>query len=77
MVRVERQHQDHWKFDEMLTLEDLHWILCQESNSKIHIILCNGNENRNGSILLALQMRHILASIDSVASAVDGIQKEA
>ena len=30
----------------------------------------------NGSILLAPQMRHILASLDSVASAADGIQKE-
>ena len=31
----------------------------------------------NGSILLAPQMRHILALLDSVASAADGIQKEA
>ena len=31
----------------------------------------------NGSILLAPQMRHILASLDSVASPADGIQKEA
>ena len=31
----------------------------------------------NGSISLAPQMRHILASLDSVASAADGIQKEA
>ena len=31
----------------------------------------------NGSILLALQVRHILASLDSVASAADRIQKEA
>ena len=31
----------------------------------------------NGSILLALQMRHILASLDSVASAADGIQRKA
>ena len=30
----------------------------------------------NGSILLAPQMRHILASLDSVASAADRIQKE-
>ena len=32
---------------------------------------------KNGSILLALQMRHILASLDSVASAAERIQKEA
>ena len=32
---------------------------------------------KNGSILLAPHMRHILASLDSVASAADGIQKEA
>ena len=31
----------------------------------------------NSSILLAPQMRHILASLNSVASAADGIQKEA
>ena len=31
----------------------------------------------NGSILLAPQMRHILVLLDSVASAADGIQKEA
>ena len=31
----------------------------------------------NGSILLAPQMRHILASLDSVASAAERIQKEA
>ena len=31
----------------------------------------------NDSILLAPQTRHILASLDSVASAADGIQKEA
>ena len=31
-------------------------------------------ENGNGSILLAPQMRHILASLDSVASAADRIQ---
>ena len=31
----------------------------------------------NGSILLAPQMRHILASLDSVASAADRILKEA
>ena len=31
----------------------------------------------NDSILLAPQMRHILASLDSVASAADRIQKEA
>ena len=37
-------------------------------------ILCIKKEN--GSILLAPQMRHILASLDSVASAADGIQKE-
>ena len=38
----------------------------------------NGNgKMENGSILLAPQMRHILASLDSVASAADGIQKEA
>ena len=50
-------------------------------------ILCNivivlrfvmkNNEKKNGSILLALQMRHILASLDNVASAADWIQKEA
>ena len=34
-------------------------------------------EMENGSILLAPQMRHILASLNSVASAADGIQKEA
>ena len=34
-------------------------------------------ENGNGSILLAPQMRHILASLDSVASAADRILKEA
>ena len=33
-------------------------------------------EMENGSILLAPEMRHILASLDSVASAADGIQKE-
>ena len=33
-------------------------------------------EMENGSILLALQMRHILASLDSVASAADRIQKK-
>ena len=32
---------------------------------------------KNGSVLLAPQMRHILVSLDSVASAADGIQKEA
>ena len=31
----------------------------------------------NGSIPLAPKMRHILASLDSVASTADGIQKEA
>ena len=31
----------------------------------------------NGSILLATQMRHILASLNSEASAPDGIHKEA
>ena len=31
----------------------------------------------HGSILSAPQMRHILASLNSVASAADGIQKEA
>ena len=35
------------------------------------------NGSGNGSILLAPQMRHILASLDSVASAADRIQKEA
>ena len=34
-------------------------------------------KNENGSILLATQTRHILASLDSVASAADRIQKEA
>ena len=34
-------------------------------------------EMENGSILLASQMRHILASLDRVASAADRIQKEA
>ena len=32
---------------------------------------------KNGSILLAPKMRHILSSLDSVVSAADGIQKEA
>ena len=32
---------------------------------------------KNGSILLTLQMRHILESLDSVASEADGILKEA
>ena len=32
---------------------------------------------KNGSILLAPKMRHILASLDSVASAAEKIQKEA
>ena len=31
----------------------------------------------NGSTLLAPQIRHILASLDSAASATNGIQKEA
>ena len=31
----------------------------------------------NGSISFAPLMRHILASLDSVASVADGIQKEA
>ena len=31
----------------------------------------NGEKMENGSILLAPQMRHILASLDSVASAAD------
>ena len=34
-------------------------------------------KKENGSILLAPQMRHILASLDSVASTADVIQKEA
>ena len=34
-------------------------------------------EMENGSISLAPQMRHILASLDSVASAADRIQKGA
>ena len=34
-------------------------------------------ENGNGSILLAPQIRRILASLDSVAPAANGIQKEA
>ena len=34
-------------------------------------------EMENGSILLASQMRRILALLNSVASAADGIQKEA
>ena len=34
-------------------------------------------EIENGSILLALQIRHILASLDSVVPAADGIKKEA
>ena len=35
------------------------------------------HEMENGSILLAPQMRHILALLNSVASAADGIQKDA
>ena len=38
---------------------------------------CEKMEMENGSILLAPQMRHILASLDSVASAAERIQKEA
>ena len=41
------------------------------------IRVANGQMEKNGSISLAPQMRNILASIDSVASAADRIHKEA
>ena len=41
-VMAERLHQDHWTFDEILTLEGLHWILCQESILCIVVVGKNG-----------------------------------
>ena len=43
----------------------------------LYVCICGNGKLENGSILLVPQMKHISASLDSVASAADGIQKEA
>ena len=45
--------------------------------NKMKLWKCKKKKKENGSMFLAPQMRHILASLNSVAFAADGIQKEA